>query len=677
MTSATHLLSNNPLLITPSRPMPQRVAIVGAGTIGPDIGYYLKSARPEMTLYLVDVAQDALDRAMKRLAGYAEKGVARGKMSREKADAVLENIVPTLDYADLADCDWVIESATEDLGLKHRIFAGIEEVVRPDTLITSNTSSLPAARLFPGLSNPSRATVTHFFAPAWRNPVVEVVRWDGADPEVVDYLRWVFCVTGKVPIVTEDALCFVLDRIFDNWCNDAALLLGGGTEGATAAEVDSVAGQLVHAGPFFVLNLANGNPIIVETNTLQMEEGDHYRPAAIFNSVDTWVTVRPGRRIDVPPEQAERILDRLRGVLFSQSFDIVDRQIGSAADLELGCTLALGFRRGPFDVMNEMGEVEVTRVMDRFAQERPGMPQPTRPLATYQHFARHVLTDDVDGVKVLTLRRPQALNALSDDVNNELLHIIQQFEDDPAVQGFVITGYGERAFCAGADIGRFPSMLGDAEAATQYSRECSRLLVHLDQMEKPVVAALNGMALGGGLELALRCHAIVATRRAWLQFPEVTLGIAPGIGGMVVPYRRWPEAAGVFHDMIRTGKRLKAAEAEGIGLVTGLADSYAALIQAAVERVRAIAGRVPRIQDGSVEIEAPAPLDVSALEPPLSAEVVGLIETAIRDAAAASTLDEALEVGYRAFGQTALTAAAAEGIAAFQERRRPDFTKSG
>ncbi len=94
---------------------------------------------------------------------------------------------------------------------------------------------------------------------------------------MVEYLRWVFCMTGKVPLVTADVACFMLDRIFDNWCNESAMLL----DRATAAEVDSVAAEFVHAGPFFVLNLANGNPIITETNTLQAEmEGQHYTPAA-------------------------------------------------------------------------------------------------------------------------------------------------------------------------------------------------------------------------------------------------------------------------------------------------------------------------------------------------------------------------------------------------------------
>ncbi len=155
-----------------------------------------------------------------------------------------------------------------------------------------------------------------------------------------------------------------------------------------------------------------------------------------------------------------------------------------------------------------------------------------------------MLVDDVRGVKIITIRRPEALNALHDELTDEILGVIREFENDPAVRGFVITGYGPRAFSAGADIGRFPKMLGDAQAAAQYARDCSRLLLHIDRMAKPVVAALNGMALGGGLELALRCHGIVAQRNASLQLPEILLGIVPGLGAMVVPYRRWPESGG-------------------------------------------------------------------------------------------------------------------------------------
>ena len=590
----------NPALLRPRRPLPRKLGIVGAGTIGPDIGYYLASEVPGLELLLVDIAPAALERASERLHGYADKGVQRGKISAAQAAAVRANLRTSSDYAALADCDWVIEAATEDLPLKRRIFSQIEAVVRPDAVITSNTSSLPAERLFTHLAHPGRATVTHFFAPAYQNPIVEVIDWPRADREVLEWLRHTFAATGKVPLVTSDAVCFMLDRIFDNWCNEAGYLL----QHATAAQIDQVATEFVQVGPFWVLNFSNGNAIIHETNSLQAEEeGAHYRPARIFSSVDRWKL--PARGATVPKPTAavrRRIRDRLLGILYSQSMDILDRHIGSAADLELGSRLAFGLKTGPLALMQRDGEPEVDRLLARLGKERRGMPRRLRPLAEYTRFRRYIVTDDVDGVCVITLRRPEALNALHEELTGEILEVLQERMGDARTTGFVITGYGGRAFSAGADIGRFPSMLGDATASREYARSSSRLLLAIDTATKPVVAALNGYALGGGLELAIRCHAIVAVSSAWLQFPEIGLGIAPGIGGLVVPYRKWPQAAEVFHRMLRRAERIDVATAAGHGV---------------------------------------------------------------------------LETGYVAFGATACTAAAREGISAFGERRAPDFGATG
>jgi len=665
----------NPLLASVSRPPPQRVAVIGAGTIGPDIGYYLKSALPAIELVLIDLRQDAIDAALARLRGYAEKAVARGKMKPAQAQAVLAGISGSTDYAALAGADWVIEAATEDLALKRRIFAAVEAQVSAQAVISSNTSSLPAARLFSELRHPERATVTHFFAPAWRNPVVEVIDWPRVDAAVVAWLRRLFAATGKLPLLTADAPCFMLDRVFDNWCNESALLLGQ----VSAAQVDTVAQAHVHAGPFFVLNLAHGNPIIVETNSLQAaEEGAHYSPAPIFDSVERWLTVAPGQAVAVAPEQAAAIDDRLRGVLWSQAVDILDRGIGTAADLDIGCRLALGFKRGPLEAMRDAGDAEVTRVLQRFAAERPGMPLPARALAAYQPPARHVVVDRIGSVLVVTLRRPEALNALHDEMTDEILAVLRRHEADPEVSGFVLTGYGSKAFCAGGDIGRFPSMLGDADAAAQYARDCARLLVYLDRAPKPVVAALNGLALGGGFELAMRCHALVAQRQASMQLPEITLGILPGLGAMVVPYRRWPQAATVFHAMLARAERLSAAQALELGIVDELADDVAELLARAVARVQALAGRLPAIPDAALTLPAwPADPAPSAGGKPLSAQMVGLIGRAVQQAAAAPSLSQALEVGYRAFGESACTAAAREGIQAFLDHRAPDFGATG
>ncbi|NKB36849.1 MAG: 3-hydroxyacyl-CoA dehydrogenase/enoyl-CoA hydratase family protein [Gammaproteobacteria bacterium] len=668
---------NTPILIQPTREMPKWLGVIGAGTIGPDIAYYLKSTIPDLKLVLIDINEDALDKAVERICAYAEKGRKRGKLSDEMADNVKENIMASTDYQALAYCDWVIEAATENIELKKKIFSMVEEVVSERAIITSNSSSIPAEMIFSHLQHPQRTTITHFFAPAFQNPAVEIVEWEKSDGLMIQYLRWLFYVTDKTPILTRDKVCFMLDRIFDNWCNEAALLL----DKATPAQIDSVASEFVHVGPFFVLNFANGNAIIIETNALQAEiEGEHYAPAKIFETAGEWETVKPGEKVEVEEKLAEEIRDRLLGILFSQSVDILDREIGKAEDLDLGSRLAFAFKKGPLELMRELGAEESERILNKFTLAKPGMPKAKRTLESYTRFRRFILIDELEGIKIISLRRPDALNALHDEMNQEIMQVLQEFENDPEVKGFVIAGYGVRAFSAGADIGRFPEMLGNKSESIEYARSCSALLNYLDTCKKPVVAALNGMALGGGLELALRCHGIVAVREAWMQFPEITLGIVPGIGGLVVPYRRWPDAAQVFHGMLTKAEKLGAEKAAEIGMIHTLVDKQMNLIPAGVWLARDLADSTHQVRDEAVTI-APIIREInepySATGQALSPAVLKLMCAAIQDAAAVDSFADALEIGYTAFGDSACTDAAREGIESFMSGSRPDFQKTG
>jgi len=299
-----------------------------------------------------------------------------------------------------------------------------------------------------------------------------------------------------------------------------------------------------------------------------------------------------------------------------------------------------------------------------------------KPVADYQDFNRFILVDDRDGVKIITIRRPQAMNALNDELTDEILAVLMKFSGDPQVKGFIITGYGTAAFSAGADIGKFPSMLGDPTASAQYARDCAKVQTFMDRMDKPVVAALNGLAMGGGLEVAIRCHGMVAIKTAILQFPEITLGILPGIGGCVVPYRKWPRGAALFHDMICFGKPLPAKEAAQIGMVSKLADNHQDLIKAAIDEVTELQGKVTGIPQGKVDIpELVIPEQPMAGKQALSKEAVSITARTIQNGVATEDLGEALEIGYQGFGEIACSEAAKEGISAFLERRKPEFKK--
>jgi enoyl-CoA hydratase/3-hydroxyacyl-CoA dehydrogenase len=198
----------------------------------------------------------------------------------------------------------------------------------------------------------------------------------------------------------------------------------------------------------------------------------------------------------------------------------------------------------------------------------------------------------------------------------------------------------------------------------------------MDQMQKPVVAAINGMALGGGLEIAIRCHSIVATQNAMLQFPEISLGILPGIGGCVVPYRKWPQGARLFHEMICYARPLGAKDALEVGMVSKIAEDFPALITAAIDEVHRLQGKIPRPADGKVDIPAvEVPEEPKAGKQVLSKEAVSIAVKTIQAGAATESLDDALEIGYKGFGEIACTDAAKEGISAFLERRKPNFIK--
>lgn len=662
----------NPYLVQTDRPIPDEMAVIGAGHIGPDIAYYLRTGAPDKKLYLVDVAEEPLKKAEKRFQSYAQKGLDRRKMTQEQADQILGNIVYTTDYSQLKNCGLVIEAATESLPLKRKIFAALEEVVNEKCVLTSNTSGIPAQQIFTGMKHPERSTITHFFAPAWRSMAVEVINWEGASRELLDYLIWFFANTGKAPVVTDNVFSFLLNRVFENWTNEAAYLV----DKATTYQVDSVCEEWVGAGPFFVLNMAGGNPITYESQARRTAERACYAPSPVLLSVDKWNVAKPGTKIEVPEDLREWIRDRMIGLVFSQCFDIADRNIGTREDLNFGSLIALGFKKGVFDIMADMGEREVERIMAACAKERPGFPQAKRPIAEYLDFPRDILVDDKDGVRIITIRRPQVANSLGGGTCNEILRELKKGAADPAVKGFIITGYGTKAFCAGADIGGFIATIDNHTAGVELARGNSEVLHYMDKMDKPVVAAVNGLAMGGGVEVALRCHSLVADAAAFFQLPEITLGILPGMGGTVIPYRKWPHASATFNAMIGEAKRLSVKEAQEIGIVKQVTNGYIEMIDAAIAEVNRLVGQVPRITDKPVKItEFKVSDNPMSGKTPLSKEALSIVARVVNQAAAADSLEAALEINYQGSGDISCIDASKEGVYAFLEKRKPDFKK--
>jgi enoyl-CoA hydratase len=173
-----------------------------------------------------------------------------------------------------------------------------------------------------------------------------------------------------------------------------------------------------------------------------------------------------------------------------------------------------------------------------------------------------ILVEREGRVAILTINRPDKLNALSDQVRNDMLEALAEIEQDDAVGVVVVTGAGEKSFIAGADIGEFA---GRSPFDQRHSMRSPRIFDVMASFPKPVIAMINGFCLGGGCELALSCDLRIASDKARFGQPEINLGLIPGGGGT----QRLPRQVGLGHAMrlILSGEMIAAAEAERIGLV--------------------------------------------------------------------------------------------------------------
>jgi len=247
------------------------IGVIGSGSIGPDLAYGFISALAKGEggkVYLVDIKKEALDAGMSRIRGYMDKGLSRGKLAPKAAKAIEAGLVPTMKLDDLADCDYVLEAATEDLATKKIILRDLEKVVSKDCLIGFATSGIPRAHIASEVAHPERCFVNHPFFPAWRALPIEVVLSGNAkfDTRMLDTLR----MLGKIPIVTTDVPCFAADDIFVNYCAEAARIFAEGT--ATPAQVDLIVNSAIGGGgPFNVMDLTKGNLLNVHCMDLMKE----------------------------------------------------------------------------------------------------------------------------------------------------------------------------------------------------------------------------------------------------------------------------------------------------------------------------------------------------------------------------------------------------------------------
>jgi enoyl-CoA hydratase len=254
---------------------------------------------------------------------------------------------------------------------------------------------------------------------------------------------------------------------------------------------------------------------------------------------------------------------------------------------------------------------------------------------------KYIIYEKSDGIATIILNRPEAMNAFSRDVVSEILTAIEDLRNDDAVRVAVITGAGEKAFSAGADI---KSMIGmTALKARELSLMGERLCLALENLEKPVIAALNGYALGGGLEVAMSCDLRIASETARMGQTEINIGLIPGWGGT----QRLTRLVGMTKakELVYTGKMIDAKLAEQIGIINMVVPP---------DKFR------ETVKQFAVDLASKAPVAIK-------------VAKALINKGSDIGLDSALALEREGFSVVASSEDLKEGVAAFTEKRKPAF----
>lgn len=558
----------------------QRVAIVGAGNMGSGIAQ--KTAQEEFDVQMVDREQQWVDRGQSIISTFLSEAVERRIFSPAQVEAIESRITGVVGVENTAiDTDLVIEAVFEDFDIKTAVFNTLDKACGPDTILASNTSSLSVNALAEATGRADRFVGLHFFFHPAKNRLVEVIPAHASSPETVEKVVQYCKMLGKVVIVCADRPGFVVNRFFVPWLNEACLLMEEGV--ATAPQIDAAARKAfrIGLGPFGLMNLT-GPPIALHSTDYLSEQLHTPRYNGAQNLRDL-IEANEHWSIDgdesYSDEQYTVISERLYGVVFGVAAQIVDEGICSMEDVDRGAKVGLRWARGPFEMMNKVGVAASSRMAQAYA-DLAAESDAARAWNVPQFFVdqgdknwnfSYIDTSIDQGIATVTINRPEAMNALNETVVSQLGDALDLVNADDSVHTIVLDGAG-KAFVAGADVKFFVDKIR-ADAIPDIVEFTANGHVVLDKLEsssKTTVALTTGLALGGGLELALACDYRIGTRRTQFRFPETSIGIYPGLGGSQRPARicgipaaRWAVLAGNFMD---------ASTAADLGLLTHLVD---------------------------------------------------------------------------------------------------------
>jgi enoyl-CoA hydratase/3-hydroxyacyl-CoA dehydrogenase len=664
-----------------------KAAVVGAGTMGGQIAQTIAAAGIPVVLKDIDDAlvQAGLDEARNVTQGQVGKLAEKGKITAEQADAQLQEILGRIhgstSYADFGEVDFVVEAVPERMEIKQSVFAELDVATPGHTILASNTSSLSITEIGEATLRPEKVVGFHYFYPASIMPLIEIVEGEETSAETVTTALTFAQAIRKQPITCLEVPGFVVNRILNSSISE--VWREQETQGLSIKAIDEGVGAagVVPVGPYYLVNLLGLDTVLHVAEHLVESYGEErfYVPKGMQKLVaDGKLGAKTGGDGFYDPEgqpniegevepNVPELVELLSLKTLLEACLVLEEGVATHRDIDFGMMAGAGLdpRRGlmpPFmkadseglDIILERMEQAQERHGERFApprilrrlvaQGRLGQksgqgfyayPQPdaTQPAEVIKLETRE------DGVAIAWLANGQ-MNSISPQVVEDLRKVWSKVKDDTDLHALVIASSNPFLYCAGADIKAFTTM--NESAGAQLIDGAHALFRELGEDGVATIAAVNGLAFGGGCELAMACDVRIAARSAIFGQPEIKLGIIPGFGGT----QRLPRLVGFNKalEMNLVGDPVLAEEAFELGLVNRVVDDHE-LLDTALAWARKLA--------------AAAPLAAAQIK---------------RVSGTAGDLDQGIENEKRAFAEVFSSEDAKEGISAFLSKRAPRFT---
>ncbi len=663
-----------------------KAAVVGAGTMGGQIAQTIAAAGIPVVLKDIDDAlvQAGLDEARNVTSGQVSKLVEKGKLTAEQGDAqiaeVTGRIQGTTSYADFGDVDFVIEAVPERIEIKQAVFSELDAATPGHAILASNTSSLSITEIGEATLRPDKVVGFHYFYPASLMPLIEIVEGEDTSAETVGAAVTFAQAIRKQPITCAEVPGFVVNRILNAGISE--VWREQEEKKLSIKQIDAGVGAagVVPIGPYYLVDLLGLDTVLHVAEHLAESYGDErfYVPKGMQRLVGEgklgaktggngfYSDGEPNIDGDAEPD-VDELVELLSLKTFVEACLVLEEGVATHRDIDFGMMAGAGLdpRRGLMPPFMKVDIEGLNIVLERLenAQERHGerftpptvlcrlVAQGRLGQSSGQGFYAYPQPDAeqpaevvkletrADGVAIAWLANGQ-MNSISPQVIEDLGKVWAHVKSSGSgVHALVIASSNPFLYCAGADIKAFTKM--DESLGAEMVNGAHALFRELGSEGIATIAAVNGLAFGGGCELAMACDVRIAARSAIFGQPEIKLGIIPGFGGT----QRLPRLVGTNKalEMNLVGDPILAEEAFELGLANRVVEDHE-LFDTALAWARKLAGQAP------------------------------LAMEQIKRVSGAGDLDAGIEAEKQAFATVFQSADAKEGIAAFLSKRAPHFT---